>query len=262
MQLGLESEAQLAPTSKKLTHEVSKTYSHAPHHRKNRGTLFPVFSGRRNPALKPQPASRLHASRNSAAACRYTRRIGSLLLQLHLPPVFLQFSSPASSDRLTNYQLHLFLLFGSLITVLIDVGFMFHHQPCLIENSSDVAYDVCTTVFVKGLGAVFCETVAGLICSKTNQHGKKESRCSPSYIHNMMRTLSKNNSVEKLAEIDEIRFGFLRRVPNWSVKQAIMVHLAESYQVKQRTLVLDIGNIHLNVELIGKVFGLPSQGKF
>ncbi|QHO53747.1 uncharacterized protein DS421_2g50690 [Arachis hypogaea] len=76
----------------------------------------------------------------------------------------------------------------------------------------------------------------------------------------MMRTLSNNNSVEKLAEIDEIGFGFLRRVPNWSVKQAIMVHLAESYQVKQRTFVLDIGNIRLNAELIGKVFGLPSQG--
>ncbi|QHO41637.1 uncharacterized protein LOC107488621 isoform X1 [Arachis duranensis] len=93
--------------------------------------------------------------------------------------------------------------------------------------------------------------------------GKKkllESRCSPSYIHNMMRTISKNNSVEKLVDIDEIGFGFLRRVPNWSVKQAIMVHLAESYQVKQRTFILDIDNICLNAELIGKVFGLPSQG--
>ncbi|QHN94876.1 uncharacterized protein DS421_18g604810 [Arachis hypogaea] len=92
--------------------------------------------------------------------------------------------------------------------------------------------------------------------------GKKkllESRCSPSYIHDMMSTLSKNNSVEKLAEIDEIGFGFLRLVPNWSVKQAIMVHLAESYQVKQRTFILDIGNIRLNAELIGKVFGLPSR---
>ncbi|RYQ96543.1 hypothetical protein Ahy_B08g092330 [Arachis hypogaea] len=94
--------------------------------------------------------------------------------------------------------------------------------------------------------------------------GKKqkllESRCSPSYIHDMMSTLSKNNSVEKLAEIDLIGFGFLRLVPNWSVKQAIMVHLAESYQVKPRTFILDIGNIRLNAELIGKVFGIPSRG--
>ncbi|QHN95746.1 uncharacterized protein DS421_18g612360 [Arachis hypogaea] len=93
--------------------------------------------------------------------------------------------------------------------------------------------------------------------------GKKkllESRCSPSYIYDMMSTLSKNNSVEKLAEIDLIGFGFLRLVPNWSVKQAIMVHLAESYQVKPRTFILDIGNIRLNAELIGKVFGIPSQG--
>ncbi|RYR58532.1 hypothetical protein Ahy_A05g024351 [Arachis hypogaea] len=76
----------------------------------------------------------------------------------------------------------------------------------------------------------------------------------------MMSTLSKNNSVEKLAEIDLIGFGFLRLVPNWSVKQAIMVHLAESYQVKPRTFILDIGNIRLNAELIGKVFGIPSRG--
>ncbi|KAL4316309.1 hypothetical protein AHAS_Ahas15G0272200 [Arachis hypogaea] len=81
-----------------------------------------------------------------------------------------------------------------------------------------------------------------------------ESRCSPSYIHDMMSTLSKNNSVEKLAEIDEIGFRFLRLVPNWSVKQAIMVHLVESYQVKQRTFILDTDNIRLNTELIGKAY--------
>ncbi|KAL4316392.1 hypothetical protein AHAS_Ahas15G0280500 [Arachis hypogaea] len=83
--------------------------------------------------------------------------------------------------------------------------------------------------------------------------------CVVSYIHDMMSTLSKNNSVEKLAEIDLIGFGFLRLVPNWSVKQAIMVHLAESYQVKPRTFILDIGNICLNTELIEKVFGIPSR---
>ncbi|RYQ98796.1 hypothetical protein Ahy_B07g086600 [Arachis hypogaea] len=72
---------------------------------------------------------------------------------------------------------------------------------------------------------------------KCNNYQKLlESRCSPSYIHGMMSTLSKNNSAEKLAEIDEIDFGFLRLVPNWSVKQAIMVHLDKSYQVKPRTL--------------------------
>ncbi|KAL4371643.1 hypothetical protein AHAS_Ahas06G0186300 [Arachis hypogaea] len=66
----------------------------------------------------------------------------------------------------------------------------------------------------------------------------------------MMSMLSKNNLVDKLAEIDLIGFGFLRLVLNWSVKQAIMVRLAESYQVKQRTFILDIGNIRLNTELI------------
>ncbi|KAL4390749.1 hypothetical protein AHAS_Ahas03G0176200 [Arachis hypogaea] len=39
-----------------------------------------------------------------------------------------------------------------------------------------------------------------------------------------------------------------------------MVYLAESHQVKQRTFILDISNIRLNAELIGKVFGLPSRG--
>ncbi|XLR36597.1 hypothetical protein S83_064497, partial [Arachis hypogaea] len=86
-----------------------------------------------------------------------------------------------------------------------------------------------------------------------------ESRCSPNYIHDMMSTLYKKNSVEKFAEIDEIRFGFLRLVPNWSVKQAIMVHLAESYQVKPKTFILDIGNICLNAELIRRIFGIPSR---
>ncbi|KAL4337139.1 hypothetical protein AHAS_Ahas12G0080300 [Arachis hypogaea] len=91
--------------------------------------------------------------------------------------------------------------------------------------------------------------------------GKKkllESRCSPSYIHDMMSTLTKNNSIEKLAEIDEIGFGFLRLVLNWLVKQAIMVHLAELYQVKTRTFILNVGNIRLNAKLIGRVFGIPS----
>ncbi|KAL4301377.1 hypothetical protein AHAS_Ahas17G0294800 [Arachis hypogaea] len=39
-----------------------------------------------------------------------------------------------------------------------------------------------------------------------------------------------------------------------------MVHLAESYKVKPRTFILDVGNIRLNAELIGRVFGNPSRG--
>ncbi|KAL4328972.1 hypothetical protein AHAS_Ahas13G0253500 [Arachis hypogaea] len=80
-----------------------------------------------------------------------------------------------------------------------------------------------------------------------------------SYIHDMMSMLTKNNSIEKLAEIDEIRFGFLRLVPNWSVKQDIMFHLAELYEVKPRTFILNVGNIRLNAELIGRVLGIPSS---
>ncbi|XLR46839.1 hypothetical protein S83_031499, partial [Arachis hypogaea] len=86
-----------------------------------------------------------------------------------------------------------------------------------------------------------------------------ESRCSPNYIHDMMNKLTRNNDIEKLAEIDETGFRFLRLVLNWSVKQAIMVHLAESYEVKTRTFILDVGNICLNAELIGWVFDIPSS---
>ncbi|XLR47269.1 hypothetical protein S83_031929 [Arachis hypogaea] len=78
----------------------------------------------------------------------------------------------------------------------------------------------------------------------------------------MMNKLTKNNTIEKLTEIDEIGFGFLRLVPNWSMKQAIMVHLSESYEVKTRTFILDVGNIRLNAELIGRVFDIQSRGKF
>ncbi|QHN85201.1 uncharacterized protein DS421_16g535300 [Arachis hypogaea] len=120
------------------------------------------------------------------------------------------------------------------------------------SNSTDVLCRLYSS------GAVSYETSMALIWSKTQPTWGK--RCSPSYIHDMMSTLSKNNSVEKLVEIDLIGFGFLMLVPNWSVKQAIMVHLVESYQVKPRTFILDIGNIRLNAELIGKVFGIPSRG--
>ena len=37
-----------------------------------------------------------------------------------------------------------------------------------------------------------------------------------------------------------------------------MIHLAELYEVKTRTFIFDVGNIRLNAELIGKVFGIPS----
>ncbi|XLR52492.1 hypothetical protein S83_003164 [Arachis hypogaea] len=74
--------------------------------------------------------------------------------------------------------------------------------------------------------------------------------------------LTKNNTVDKLVEIDEIGFGFLRLVLDWAVKQAIIVHLAESYDVETRTLIVDVGNIRLNAEVIGRVFDIPSCGKF
>ncbi|KAL4373261.1 hypothetical protein AHAS_Ahas05G0064100 [Arachis hypogaea] len=111
------------------------------------------------------------------------------------------------------------------------------------------------------------ELIVELDCvvEKPIKKGKKkllESRCSPSYIHDMMSMLTKNNSIEKLVEIDQIGFGFLRLVPNWPVKQAIMVHLAESYQVKTRTFILDVGNFRLNAELIEKVFDISSGGEF
>ncbi|XLR08150.1 hypothetical protein S83_036088, partial [Arachis hypogaea] len=71
--------------------------------------------------------------------------------------------------------------------------------------------------------------------------------------------LTKNNAVEMLAEIDVIGFGFLMLVLDWAMKQAIIVHLAELYDVETRALIVDVGNIRLNAEVIGRVFGISSR---
>ncbi|XP_020979548.1 uncharacterized protein LOC110272086 [Arachis ipaensis] len=76
----------------------------------------------------------------------------------------------------------------------------------------------------------------------------------------MMSQLTKNNAVEMLAEIDVIGFGFLMLVLDWAMKQAIIVHLAELYDVETRALIVDVGNIRLNAEVIGRVFGISSRG--
>ncbi|QHO06584.1 uncharacterized protein DS421_14g455960 [Arachis hypogaea] len=146
---------------------------------------------------------------------------------------------------------------SNLMDVLFQVERIRYYEWCSYEIFFDIAKlgDVSIKKLkLEVLRGCFLWTSAGLTRSKT------QAKWGKSYIHDMMSTLSKNNSVEKLAEIDLIGFGFLRLVPNWSVKQAIMVHLAESYQVKPRNFILDIGNIRLNAELIGKVFGIPSGG--
>ncbi|QHN79002.1 uncharacterized protein DS421_19g666320 [Arachis hypogaea] len=93
--------------------------------------------------------------------------------------------------------------------------------------------------------------------------GKKklvETRCSPCYVNNLFTHLERHNGQAKLAEIEAIGFDFLRRVPQWYVKQSIMLQLARAYDVETNTLKVDAGDIRITAELIGNVFGIPSQG--
>ncbi|QHO39232.1 uncharacterized protein DS421_4g127310 [Arachis hypogaea] len=94
--------------------------------------------------------------------------------------------------------------------------------------------------------------------------GKKklvETRCSPCYINNLFTHLERHHERAKLDEIEAIGFGFLRRVPQWHVKQSIMLQLAKAYDVDTDTLMVDAGNIHISAELIDSVFGIPSHGE-
>ncbi|QHO00532.1 uncharacterized protein LOC110269610 [Arachis ipaensis] len=93
--------------------------------------------------------------------------------------------------------------------------------------------------------------------------GKKklvETRCSPCYINNLFTHLERHNEQAKLAEIEAIGFDFLRRVPQWHVKQSIVLQLARAYDVETNTLRVDAEDIRITAELIGNVFGIPSRG--
>ncbi|QHO42750.1 uncharacterized protein DS421_5g156920 [Arachis hypogaea] len=79
-----------------------------------------------------------------------------------------------------------------------------------------------------------------------------ETRCSPCYINNLFTHLERHHEQAKLDEIEAIGFGFLRCVPQWHVKQGIMLQLARAYEVDTNTLI--------SAELIGSVFGIPSHG--
>ncbi|QHN85301.1 uncharacterized protein DS421_16g536230 [Arachis hypogaea] len=93
--------------------------------------------------------------------------------------------------------------------------------------------------------------------------GKKklvETRCSPCYINRMITHLQEINADAKLAEIDAIGFGFVKKIPHWAVKQKIMIQLARAYDVETDTLIVDVGNIRVNAELIGRALRIPSSG--
>ncbi|KAL4330231.1 hypothetical protein AHAS_Ahas13G0379400 [Arachis hypogaea] len=72
----------------------------------------------------------------------------------------------------------------------------------------------------------------------------------------MITHLENVNAIEKLSEIDVIGFGFVKRIPKWAVKQSITLQLAKAYDVKTNTLIVDVGNIWVNSELIGKALGI------
>ncbi|QHO10881.1 uncharacterized protein DS421_15g493430 [Arachis hypogaea] len=86
--------------------------------------------------------------------------------------------------------------------------------------------------------------------------GKKklvETCCSPCYINGMITHLENINVIAKLAEIDTIGFGFVKRIPKWAVKESIMIiQLVKAYDVDTNTLIVDVSNIRINSELIGR----------
>ncbi|QHO01050.1 uncharacterized protein DS421_13g411630 [Arachis hypogaea] len=89
--------------------------------------------------------------------------------------------------------------------------------------------------------------------------GKKklvETRCSPCYINGMITHLQEMNANAKLAEIDSIGFGFVKQIPRWAVKQTIMIQLARAYDVETDTLIVDVGDIPVSSELIGRAYFL------
>ncbi|KAL4299912.1 hypothetical protein AHAS_Ahas17G0148300 [Arachis hypogaea] len=87
-------------------------------------------------------------------------------------------------------------------------------------------------------------------------------RCSPCYMNGIITDLEKNNANVKLAEIDAIGFGFVKRIPHWAVKQSIMVQLAKAYDVDTNTLIVDVGNICINAELVGRDLSIPDESIF
>ncbi|QHO28485.1 uncharacterized protein DS421_7g217100 [Arachis hypogaea] len=93
--------------------------------------------------------------------------------------------------------------------------------------------------------------------------GKKKlvkTRCSPCYINEMITHLQEINADAKLAENDSIGFGFVKQIPRWAVKQTIMIQLARAYDVVTNTLIVDVGDIPVSAELIGRALGIPSNG--
>ena len=88
-----------------------------------------------------------------------------------------------------------------------------------------------------------------------------ETQCSPCYINGMITHLQEMNADAKLAQIDSIGFGFVKQIPRWAVKQTIMIQLARAYDVETDTLIVDVGDIPVSSELIGRALGIPSNGQ-
>ncbi|QHO51375.1 hypothetical protein DS421_1g30350 [Arachis hypogaea] len=87
-----------------------------------------------------------------------------------------------------------------------------------------------------------------------------ETQCSPCYINGMIIRLEEINADAKLAEIDVIGFGFVKKISHWAMKQRIMIQLAKAYDVETDTLIMDVKNIRVNAELIGSALGICSGG--
>ncbi|MED6110047.1 hypothetical protein PIB30_039312 [Stylosanthes scabra] len=67
-------------------------------------------------------------------------------------------------------------------------------------------------------------------------------------------------AANKAAEVERMRFGFLKHIAKWTVNQKMYVALAKDYDRESRSLRLGTRRIPFNVETVSKCFGLPNHG--
>ncbi|QHO54092.1 uncharacterized protein DS421_2g53640 [Arachis hypogaea] len=100
----------------------------------------------------------------------------------------------------------------------------------------------------------------------TSRHEKAEitrDTVKPCYIADLFHNMETNQVQEKLDEIEEIGFGFLKLVPKWNVKQGIMVILTKAYDTETSTLKVADGVIRIGPELFERLFRiLPGVDDF
>ncbi|MED6206242.1 hypothetical protein PIB30_024834 [Stylosanthes scabra] len=75
-----------------------------------------------------------------------------------------------------------------------------------------------------------------------NHYGPKpkslDSRCSPSDFSQIMKEIEQNNL--KMAEVIDMWFRDLQHMPNWTVKQGLLLHLASRFDLENNLIKDDV----------------------